>query len=82
MNDLFSAADFFIPAAQARANPRRLKLMEELNVLLDHSPFLSEGEKQKMAKVIPLFSDDVIKDLTQTLIRQNLRYLQDKTAQP
>ncbi len=54
--------------------------MRDLEKLLMSSPFLSEGEKAKMAKVIPLFSDAVLADMQETLIRQNLRFLQKKSA--
>jgi hypothetical protein len=58
--------------------PERMLLIRELRSLLTNSQFLTDGERKKMENVIPLFSDEVIKELQKTLIRQNLRYLQRK----
>lgn len=78
MNDLFSSAVAFLPALDRNSTPERAALVEELETLLKNSAFLSDGEKIQMAKVIPLFTDPIIKDLKETLIRENLRYLQKK----
>lgn len=78
MKDLFSSAALFYPTITGQNDPDRKMLIKELETLLNNSKFLSEGEKTKMRKVIPIFSDDIIEDLKQSLVRQNLRYLQQK----
>ena len=82
MDDLFSSATLFLPAIDPGATPERKALIEELETLLKNSAFLGEGEKLQMKKVIPLFTDPIIKDLKETLIRENLRYLQNKLTTP
>lgn len=77
---LFSAAAAVLPQISNNASPQRQGLINELEQLLAKSPFLLESEKANMRKVIPIFNDTMIKDLKQTLIRQNLRYLQKKMA--
>lgn len=79
--DIFSTAAIFFPPAANQDDPNRQLLVKELTTLLDNSQFLSDLEKEKMKKVIPIFGDDVIVDLKQSLIRQNLRYLQGKMAE-
>lgn len=79
MGQLFSSDFPFDLRKEKDQDPRRLKLIAELEKILFQSPFLSPGEKTKMARVIPYFSNDIIKDLQKTLIRQNLRFLQQKT---
>jgi len=82
MADLFSVASlFWVSDKNVPADPQRAEKRQELEKMLMNSPFLSQGEKEKMAKVIPLFSDEVIGDLKETLIRQNLRFLQKKSSQ-
>lgn len=78
MADLFSTAQVFLK--EQAQTPERMLLIRELKTILQKSEFLSDGEKQKMEKVIPLFSNAVLVDLQQTLIRQNLRFLQRKMA--
>jgi hypothetical protein len=82
MDDLFSAAALFLPAIDVNSSTTRAQLIQDLEKLLHNSPFLSDTQKEKMAKVIPIFTDEIIQDLKQTLIRQNLRYLQDKMIKP
>jgi VIT1/CCC1 family predicted Fe2+/Mn2+ transporter len=79
MPDLFAAAIPNLAASKkSAADPKRVKLMRELEMLLSKSTFLSVGEKKKMAAVIPFFSGEIIADLIQALIRQNLRQLNKK----
>jgi hypothetical protein len=80
MVDLFSTAQVFLPKKDDKNDPERMLLIRELKSMLHNSQFLSQGEKDKMEKVIPFFSNSVINDLQQTLVRQNLRYLQKKMA--
>ncbi len=80
MMDLFSQAQLFLPPQSGQDDTERQKLIRELETLLNNSPFLTKGEKGKMAAVIPNFTNAIIQDLQQTLIRQNLRYLQSKTT--
>ena len=81
MDDFFSSASlFWSDSGKAGTGEKRTSQMRDLEKLLMSSPFLSEGEKAKMAKVIPLFSDAVLADMQETLIRQNLRFLQKKSA--
>ena len=79
--DIFSTAAIFYPPAPDQDDPERKLLVEELEKILENSQFLSQLEIKKMKKVIPIFGNDVIKDLKQSIIRQNLRYLQNKMAQ-
>jgi hypothetical protein len=81
MKDLFSSAALFFPTVAGQSDPNRNMLVKELETLLDNSKFLSKGEKEKMRKVIPIFSDDIIEDLKQSLVRQNLRFLQNKMTE-
>lgn len=81
MPDLFSQAALFYPKIADNASPQRAELIQELEKILNSSAFLREEDKAKMRKVIPIFSDSVIEDLKQSLIRQNLRYLQGKIPQ-
>lgn len=74
-DDLFSTAACFLPSIKTRLNSKRLRLIKELEHLLASSPFLTKGEKEKMRKVIPMFTDQIIQNLKNTLIRQNLRTL-------
>lgn len=78
MADLFSTAQVFLPKQEV--NPERMLLIREVKTIIQKSELLSDGEKQKVGKVIPMFSNAVIKDLQQTLIRQNLRHLKRKMA--
>lgn len=80
MQDIFStAAMFYSPVASGDSTARE-QLVKELETILNNSGFITKGEKEKMKKVIPLFSDSIIQDLKQSLIRQNLRYLQRKMS--
>ena len=81
MKDLFSTAALFFPPIADQGNPNRKMLVKEIETLLENSKFLSKGEKEKMRKVIPIFSNDVIEDLKQSLVRQNLRFLQNKMTE-
>jgi hypothetical protein len=78
MDDLFTSAAVFLPVGQIQNSAKRSALLKELGMLLNESPFLTKGEKIKMAKVIPLFTDEILIDLKQTLLRQNLRFLQKR----
>lgn len=78
MKDLFSSAVMFYSPAEDTNSENRKKAVKELEIVLNNSGFLSDGEKEKMKKVIPLFSESIIEDLKQSLIRQNLRHLQRK----
>jgi len=80
MKDLFSSAALFFNPVNNQKDPNRKALVEELTTILENSKFLTDGEKQKMKKVIPIFSNSIIADLKQSLIRQNLRYLQRKMS--
>lgn len=80
MPDLFSQAQLFLTPVAGQNDPERRKIVKDLETLLQNSPFYTPGEKQKMADVIPSFTNAIILDLQQTLIRQNLRYLQAKTS--
>ncbi len=80
MQDLFSTAAMFYAPVQSGDPAKRGILVKELETILNNSGFLSDGEKEKMKKVIPMFSESVIEDLKQSLIRQNLRYLQRKMS--
>lgn len=79
--DIFSTAAIFYPPVPDQDDPERNLLVEELEKILENSQFLSDLEIKKMKKVIPIFGNDVIRDLKQSIIRQNLRYLQKKMAQ-
>ena len=81
MQDLFSTAAAFFPQVTGQNDPNRRLLVKELETILEKSRFLSKQEKAKMKKVIPIFSNDVIADLKQSLIRQNLRFLKNKMAE-
>jgi hypothetical protein len=78
MDDLFTSATVFLPVGHIQNSAKRSALLKELEMLLKESPFLTKGEKIKMAKVIPLFTDEILVDLKQTLLRQNLRFLQKR----
>ena len=78
--DIFSTAAIFYPSVANQDDPNRKLLVKELETILNNSQFLSKQEVSKMKKVIPIFSDDVIADLKQSLIRQNLRFLKGKMA--
>ena len=78
MQDLFSSAKLYYSPVSNQQTQDREQLVKELETILDNSGFLSSGEKEKMKKVIPLFGESIIRDLKQTLIRQNLRHLQRK----
>ncbi|MBP7057806.1 hypothetical protein KBB06_00530 [Candidatus Gracilibacteria bacterium] len=80
MPDLFSQAQLFLTPVTGQNDPERQKIVKDLETLLQNSPFYTPGEKQKMAAVIPSFTNAIILDLQQTLIRQNLRYLQSRTS--
>lgn len=80
MKDLFSSAALFFNPVNNQKDPKRQALVEELTTILENSKFLTDGEKEKMKKVIPIFSSSIIADLKQSLIRQNLRYLQRKMS--
>ena len=80
MPNLFDNAALFFPAINTSTNPKRAKLIEELEKLLDTSAFLMEGEKANMRKEIPIFNDEILLDLKESLIRENLRSLQKKLA--
>jgi hypothetical protein len=80
MTDLFSGNIPFFAQGEVLNDPDRLKAIQGLETVLMNSTFLSAGEKEKMKKVIPLFSRAIIEDLKQSLIRQNLRYLNRKTT--
>jgi hypothetical protein len=80
MADLFSSATVFLKSADSSQNPERKKGMQDLEKILMDSPFLSKGEKERMARVIPFFSDAVLSDLKETMIRQNLRYFKIKLS--
>ena len=79
MPDLFANAQLLLPIQPNQNDPERISLINGLKTLLGNSPFLLPGEKDKMAMVIPAFTNAMIQDLQQTLIRQNLRYLQAKS---
>jgi hypothetical protein len=79
MADLFATAQFFLPIQNNQNDPERIALINNLKTLLNSCPFLTIGEKGKMEMVIPAFTNAMIGDLQQTLIRQNLRYLQSKS---
>jgi hypothetical protein len=79
MADLFATAQFYLPIQTNTDDPERIKLINGLKTLLNSCPFLTPGEKEKMGMVIPAFNNAMIQDLQQTLIRQNLRYLQSKS---
>jgi len=81
MPDLFANAQLLLPIQPNQNDPVRLQLIKGLETILHNSPFLTPGEKEKMAMVIPAFSNAMIQDLQQTLIRQNLRFLQSKSKQ-
>ncbi len=78
MADLFTNAARVLSQIDTKSSPKRIKSIDELMRLLMRSPFLSKGEKEKMAKVIPFFTNDIIEDLKQTLMRHNLRALKTK----
>lgn len=80
MQDIFSTAAMFYAPVQSGDPAKREQLIKELETILNNSGFLSDGEKEKMKKVIPMFSESIIEDLKQSLIRQNLRYLQRKMS--
>jgi hypothetical protein len=80
MADLFSSAAVFLGATDTALSPERKRHVRELEKMLMRSPFLSKGEKEKMAKVIPFFSDAILVDLKETMIRQNLRYINNKLS--
>jgi hypothetical protein len=80
MTDLFSQNIPVLKTQEDPNNPKRLQGIRELETVLKNSPFLSSGEKEKMKKVIPLFPTSIVEDLKQSLIRQNLRYLNKKTT--
>lgn len=80
MKDLFSTAAMFYAPVDIGDPAKREQLIKELETILNNSVFLSDGEKEKMKKVIPMFSESVIEDLKQSLIRQNLRFLQRKMS--
>ena len=80
MADLFSSAAIFLKPADSSPNPERKKNMQDLEKILMDSPFLSRVEREKMAKVIPFFSDTILADLKETMIRQNLRYVKNKLS--
>ncbi len=80
MQDLFSTVAMFYSPVQNGNDASRQQLVKELETILNNSGFLSDGEKEKMRKVIPVFSDSIIADLKQSLIRQNLRHLQRKMS--
>ena len=77
--DLFSTAQLFLPKQADQNDPERQKIIKELETILNSSPYLTDGEKLNMAKVIPDFSNPIIQDMQQTLIRQNLRFLQSRS---
>jgi len=77
---LFSTAAMFYSPVVTGDSSTREQLIKELETILTNSGFLSEGEKSKMRNVIPMFSESIIEDLKQSLIRQNLRYLQRKMS--
>lgn len=81
MKDLFSTAAMFYSPVESADPASREQLVKELETILNNSGFLSEGEKNKMKNVIPMFSESIIEDLKQSLIRQNLRHLQRKMSQ-
>lgn len=80
MTELFSGNIPVLGQQEDPNNPKRLQGVRELETVLENSTFLSTGEKEKMKKVIPLFTTSIIDDLKQSLIRQNLRYLNKKTT--
>lgn len=80
MRDLFSSSAIFLKSANQSAGVKRKKSMRDLEKMLMNSPFLSKGEKEKMAKVIPFFGDAILDELKETLIRQNLRYIKNKST--
>lgn len=77
MSDLFTNAKL---GAESQKTPSAKKtvLISKLSLLLEKAPFLTDGEKNKMKTVIPLFNDTMIQELCETMIRENLRYLQNK----
>ncbi len=79
MPDLFTNAQLFLPIQPNQNDPARLQIIKELETILHNSPFLTPGEKENMDKVIPAFPNAMIQELQQTLIRQNLRYLQSRS---
>ncbi len=79
MADLFSVTPQFSLQTDTDSDPERLRIQEELTTLLQNSAFLSPLEREKMAKVIPFFSTDIMRDLKETLIRENLRFLKFKS---
>lgn len=79
MPDLFTNAALLLPIQPNQDDPARLQMIKGLETILNNSPFLTNGEKENMAKVIPAFNNAMIQELQQTLIRQNLRYLQSRS---
>lgn len=77
--DFFTAAQMYLPQQPNQQDPERQRIIRELETILNNSPILTPGEKQKMAQVIPAFNNATIQELQQSLIRQNLRYLQAKS---
>jgi hypothetical protein len=52
---------------------------QEFTKALKASPYLSQGEKQKILQISSQFPALVLRSLTDSLLRQNLKYLQLKS---
>lgn len=59
-------------------NPERESLIKDLQETLEGSTFLSKNRRSGMIQVVPFFSNEVIRELKQVLVRENLRHLIQK----
>lgn len=59
-------------------DPQRARSMEVLYVVLENITVLQPAQRDQLKKIVPFFSNDILRGLSDSLLRENMRALYKK----
>ena len=78
MNRFLQNTQEFYAGLNQNSNSRKQIRLRELIFVINTAPFMNIAEKNQLIKTLYFFNEHMIRNLRNSLIRQGIRYFQEK----